>query len=223
MKGSSAIDPDFAVLMQDLSAQANPAEPSGRSAQFADGISATLSALHALGQRLDALEETVVRKFDPAVLAKIEKDVTAMHESESVNHRLFDSLHRELTVYRDNLIRESLQKPFIRDLLTLFDDLSALVSEADENARNAEARPQEMRIRDNLSNLLHHLVEILNRLEVSELEPQQKADRLQHRVVDVEPAGNEAEDGLIVRQVKRGFIWHGRVLRPAEVVIKKLS
>jgi len=223
MNGPGSIDPNFTVLMQDLSAEANPAQPNRGAVEFAEGISATLSALHALGQRLDALEETVIRKFDPAVLTRIEKDISEMRESESVNHRLFDSLHRELIIYRDNLIRESLQKPFIRDLLALFDDLNGLISEADENARSSEARPQEKRIRDNLANLLHHLLEILHRLEVSEMEPQEKADRMLHRVVDVEPATNETEDGLIVRQVKRGFTWHGRILRPAEVVIKKLA
>src|SRR5690242_146836 len=105
MNSSNAIDSDFSALMQDLSAEAVPAKPGQRAVDFADGISAVLGALHALGQRLDSLEETVIRKFDPLVLAKIEKDVGTMCGSESVNHRLFDSLHRELTVYRDNLIR----------------------------------------------------------------------------------------------------------------------
>jgi molecular chaperone GrpE (heat shock protein) len=221
MKAASSVDPNFAVVMEGLSTEAVPGNQVRRHSEIAAGISAALSALHSLGQRIEALEETVIRKFEPLNLDKIEKEVSAIRQSESVNHRLFDSLHHELQAYRDNLIRESLQKPFLRDLLVLFDDLSALVADANENAGNAKARPQEARLRDNLTNLLHYLVEILHRLEVSEMEPQERIDRSQHKVLEVEPASNEAEDGLIVRQVKCGFTWHGRVLRPAEVVIKK--
>ena len=143
MSTATGMDPDFAAVMQDLSAQASPQENGGSHADLANGITASLSALHALGQRIEALEETMIRKFEPLSLAKIEKDVTAIRESESVNQRLFDSLHGELASYRDNLIRESLQKPFIRDLLVLFDDLSAIAGEAEETACNPDARPQE--------------------------------------------------------------------------------
>ncbi len=223
MNTATGMDPEFAAVMQDLSAQASPRENGASQADLANGISASLSALHALGQRIEALEETMIRKFEPLNLAKIEKDVTAIRESESVTQRLFDSLHGELASYRDNLIRESLQKPFIRDLLVLFDDLSSIASEAEETARNPDARPQETRLRDNLDNLLHFLMAILQRLDVCEMEPQTEADRSRQRVVDVEPTQNPSEDGTIVRQVKRGFTWHGQVLRPAGVVVKKLS
>lgn len=223
MSTATGMDPDFTAVMQDLSAQASPRENGGSQADLANGITASLSALHALGQRIEALEETMIRKFEPLNLAKIEKEVTAIRESESVNQRLFDSLHGELASYRDNLIRESLQKPFIRDLLVLFDDLSAIAAEAEETARNPDARPQETRLRDNLNNLLHFLMAILQRLDVCEMEPQTEADRSRQRVVGVEPTQNPSEDGAIVRQVKRGFTWHGQVLRPAGVVVKKLS
>ena len=223
MSGASGVDPDFASVMQDLSAQASPQGKSASQADLANGISAALSAMHSLGQRLEELEETVIRKFETLNLPKIEKDVTAIRESESVNQRLFDSLHEELKAYRDNLIRESLQKPFIRDLLVLFDDLNAIAVEAEERARNSKARPHEIRFRDNLNNLLHFLIEMLQRLEVCEMEPETKVDRSRQKVLEIKSTANPAEDGTIVKQVKRGFTWHGQVLRPAEVIIKKLS
>ena len=58
------MDPDFAAVMQDLSAQASPRENGGSQADLANGITASLSALHALGQRIEALEETMIRKFE---------------------------------------------------------------------------------------------------------------------------------------------------------------
>lgn len=223
MSAAAGMDSDFNAVMQDLSAQASPTGKSSTQANIANGISAALSALHALGQRIEALEETMIRKFEPLNLSKLEQEVTAFRESESVNQRLFDSLHGELASYRDNLIRESLQKPFIRDLLILFDDLNAIAKEAEERSRQPEAQPYETRLRDNLNNLLHFLIAILHRLEVCEMDPESQGDRSRQKVVKIEPTQDPAEDGLVVRQVKPGFTWHGQVLRPTEVVVKKLS
>jgi len=223
MSTATGMDPDFAAVMHDISEEASPLRKSASQADLANGISAALGALHSLGQRIEALEETVIRKFEPFDLAKIEKDVTAIRNSESVNHRLFDSLHNELASYRDNLIRESLQKPFIHDLLVLFDDLGAIAAEAEQIANCPDARPQEARFRDNIGNLLHFLIAILRRLEVCEMEPQAAVDRFQQKVVGVELTQNPNEDGTIVRQVKPGFTWHNQVLRPAEVVVRKLA
>ena len=223
MSVASQTESEFAAVMQDLSAQAGPRNQKQSQPDLASGISASLAALHALGQRIETLEETMLRKFEPLNVAQIEKDVAAIREGESVNHRLFDSLHEELRSYRDNLIREALQKPFIRDLLVVFDDLSAIAVEAGQAAKSSKARAHEARFRDNLNNCRHFLVELFHRLEVWEMEPQTKHDRTRQKVVDIEPTKNPAEDGAVVRQVKPGFTWHGQVLRPAEVVLKKLS
>ena len=58
----------------------------------------------------------------------------ALRKTESVNQRLFNSLHQELISYRDNFLRESLQKPFIRDLVVLFDDLNSLAAQLEKAA-----------------------------------------------------------------------------------------
>ena len=49
-------------------------------------------------------------------LKKMDEQIGAIRNTESVNQRLFDSLHHELIRYRDNFLHETLQKPFIRDL-----------------------------------------------------------------------------------------------------------
>ena len=64
---------------------------------------------------------------------------SALRNTETVNQRLFDSLHEELIKYRDNFLHESLQKPFIRDLVILFDDLSGLSSQLQTAAKRAAA------------------------------------------------------------------------------------
>jgi molecular chaperone GrpE (heat shock protein) len=141
-----------------------------------------------------------------------------------VNQRLFDSLHEELIKYRDNFLHESLQKPFIRDLLTLFDDLSGLLSQLQAACEANEGKRGPLgQWRDNLENAIHSLTEILNRMEVSEIEPKETVDRTFHRVLSYEPADFAEEDGRIIMRVKRGFLWRDQVLRPEEVVAKRFA
>ena len=135
MKEMTETETDFAAAMQQLSAQA-----SGRDdARIASGISVLISGIHSLGQRMEALEESMVRKFESLHFAKLEQQLAAIRDSETVNQKLFDSLHEELLSYRDNFVRDSLQKPFIRDLLVLFDDLSRILAQA---ARPRKRRPR---------------------------------------------------------------------------------
>ncbi|CAN5651235.1 hypothetical protein BH20VER1_BH20VER1_23580 [soil metagenome] len=140
----------------------------------------------------------------------------ALRSTESVNHRLFNSLHQELKGYRDNFLRDTLQKPFIRDLVVLYDDLRTLFGQME----TAGAQGQWC---SNLQNALHALTEILHRMEVTEIESKEMVDRTLHRVVSVEPADFAEDDGRIVMRLKRGFMWRHQVLRPEEVVAKRFA
>lgn len=203
------MEADFAAVMQELSVQAAGTEDT----RVASGISVLISGMHSLGQRLEALEETVMRKFEAAQFQRIEQQLTAIRDTESVNHKLFDSLHAELNSYRDNFVRDSLQKPVIRDLLLLFDDLSRVVAEA-------EVPPQ---LRQNLENVLHFVIEIFHRLEVTEMEQHDTVDRALHKVVSMETTDVPEENGRIVTRLRRGFLWQGKILRPEEVIAKRFA
>ena len=204
--------------MQELSADAASPRSSER---VIAGITALLSAFHSLGQRLESLEETAARNFEAMQFQKIESHLAVIRETESVNQKLFDSLHQELAEYRDNFVRESLQKPVIRDLLILFDDLSAIENQLAEMASAKEARPADARAYDNLRNVRHFVMEVLQRLEVTPIEARPKVDRGLHRVIEVERTDSSEEEGQIVRRLRQGFLWRGKVLRPEEVVSKR--
>ncbi len=222
MNESTEIETDFSSVMQELSARAaNGKEETRREAQFAAGMSTLVSAIHSLGQRVESLEESVLRKFETIHFEKLEGQIEAIRKSETVNQKLFDSLHQELISYRDNFVRDALQKPIVRDLITLFDDLSGIVARLETPAPEEEDEPS--RLRENIGNTLHFLLEILHRLEVTEIETSATVDRQRHRVISVERTESADEDGQIVRRLKRGFTWHDKVLRPEEVVIKRLA
>ena len=230
------ITDEFASAMQQLSAEAEKTLPNGKwdegrtDQQFAK----ILEEFRGLNGRMAGFEQTVLRRLEKLEstekddfaeqFRKMDEHMAALRNTESVNQRLFDSLHDEMIRYRDNFLHESLQKPFIRDLVILFDDLSGILSqlqsavEANEGKRNP-LKPW----RDNLENAIHSLTEILHRMEVSEIEPKDMVDRALHKVISFEPADFAEEDGQIVMRVKRGFLWRDQVLRPEEVVAKRFG
>lgn len=220
---------DFASTMRELSAEAAGRErPRGGSAE----LGAMLKEFDALDARLQGIEAMLKGQLDhiandliaPARTEhqKIEEHLAAIRTSESVNQRLFDSLHEELLRYRDNFLRDSLQKPFVRDLIVLFDDLSTLAQQLGAAAAEKK-RDRLAHWRDNLDNAIHALVEILHRLEVSEVESKDFVDLAIHKVVNFEPCEFPEENGRIIMRIKRGFIWRGNVLRPEEVIAKRFQ
>jgi molecular chaperone GrpE (heat shock protein) len=230
------ITDEFAATMQQLSAEAEKTLPeSGRNGSMnGEQFAKILQELRTLNGRMNGFEKAVLGRLEKLESAEksdfaeqlrtMDGHLVALRNTDTVNQRLFDSLHDELIKYRDNFLHESLQKPFIRDLVILFDDLSGLLSqlqtavEANEGKRGALGH-----WRDNLENAIHSLTEILHRMEVSEIEPRETVDRALHRVISFEPADFAEEDGQIIMRVRRGFLWRDQVLRPEEVVAKRFS
>ncbi len=223
---------EFTSAMQQLSAEAEKTLPENLwEDDTGEQFGRILREFGALNERLQGLEETVASrlKFGGSTdlseqFRRMDEHMVALRNTESVNQRLFDSLHQELIKYRDNFLHESLQKPFIRDLLILFDDLSALSAQLQTALEGGDSKRGKLaQWRDNLENSIHSLTEILHRMEVSEIEPKEMVDRALHRVVSFEPSDFAEDEGRIVMRVKRGFLWRDQVLRPEEVVAKRFG
>jgi molecular chaperone GrpE (heat shock protein) len=231
------ITDEFATAMQQLSAEAEKTLPPGVLPTPVYGKEHAPDELESLVERLESLEKSLDEKIDTAKanggatehvdlatrFENIEEQLNAIRSTESVNQKLFDSLHDELLKYRDNFLHESLQKPFIHDLVHLFDDLSSLSEQLRTAAEKESGRGHVAQWRDNLENAIHSLVEILHRFEVKEIEPKEVVDRTFHKVVSFEPADFPEEDGRIVMRIKRGFFWRGKLIRPEEVVAKRFG
>jgi molecular chaperone GrpE (heat shock protein) len=230
------ITDEFASTMQQLSAEAEKTLPDSAwdDGQSAEQFAQILEEFRSLNGRMTSFEQTVLSRLEKLEgtekhdlaeqLRKMDEHMVALRNTETVNQRLFDSLHEELIKYRDNFLHESLQKPFIRDLVILFDDLSGLLSQLETATQATEGKRGTLgQWRENLENAIHSLTEILHRMEVSEIEPKEMVDRALHRVVSYEPADFVEDEGRIVMRVKRGFLWRDQVLRPEEVVAKRFS
>jgi molecular chaperone GrpE (heat shock protein) len=218
---------DFASTMQELSTAATLAQEQKSKNDFAS----LLREFRLVNESVQSLESALTRRVEniasiilPAhateashQFQKIEESLDSIRASESVNHRLFDSLHEELLKYRDNFLYESLQKPFVRDLIGVFDDLTTLAAQLKTAAEERKSERLK-RWRENLANAIHALVEVFHRLEVTEVESKEFVDLAIHRVVTYEATKRKEDDGRIVTRIKRGFIWRGNVLRPEEVI-----
>src|SRR6202158_334724 len=233
---------DFAVAMQQLSAEAEkimPVFPGEEKNSSADGHESTEppEKPDAFAERLHGLENSVLNRLEQIAaqmeasraaafaeqFRKIDAQLAGIRNTESVNQQLFDSLHAELLKYRDNFLHESLQKPFIHDLVYLYDHLNGLCDQLSSVAQEKGKRSRVSQWRGNLENAIHSLVEILHRFDVDEIEPRERVDRAYHRVISYEPADFPEEDGSIVMRVKRGFVWRGKLIRPEEVIAKRFG
>jgi molecular chaperone GrpE (heat shock protein) len=243
MGSTMKIANEFTSAMQQLSAEAEKKSfpetdmPPKHVAQLNEQLTEMIQEFRTLGSRVHDLEITLenrLREIAGSIptseafdfgeqLKRMDEQIGAIRNTESVNQRLFDSLHHELISYRDNFLHESLQKPFIRDLVVLFDDLTALLAQMETAAKGEPDGDPVCLWHNNLENTIHSIVEILHRLEVNEIEPKEKVDRIYHRVVTYEPADFAEEEGRIVMRVRRGFLWRGKVLRPEEVIAKRFD
>jgi len=230
---------DFAVAMQQLSAEAekilpvgqnnslpevrDPEEPSPQPNVFMERLQGLESSVLNRMEQMAAQMETSRAAAFAEQFRKIDEQLASIRSTESVNQQLFDSLHAELLKYRDNFLHESLQKPFIHDLVYLYDHLNGLCDQLSSVAQEKGKRSSVSQWRDNLENAIHSLVEILHRFDVKEIEPRERIDRALHRVINFEPADFPEEDGTIVMRVKRGFMWRGKLIRPEEVIAKRFG
>jgi molecular chaperone GrpE (heat shock protein) len=154
---------------------------------------------------------------------------TLLELKNGVNQRMFDALHEELKCYKDDFLLESVHRPVIRDLITLYDDLAEVHRQISDAARaeelqhaNPALRDRLTRIEVNISHKLDFIIEVLARLEVSPLPAGTgKLDKHTQRAVALEQASEPDDDNTVVRAVKRGFLWKERVVRAEEVIVKR--
>jgi molecular chaperone GrpE (heat shock protein) len=185
---------------------------------------------------------------EPDPLERISQQLERVRSVDTANQKLFDALHTELKGYKDNFLFDALQRPFIRDLVAIFDDFSAVHAQISKRLADsrpapadgeaapktsgstsaAQADPARQSEADflgtlagNVENQVHHLLEVFLRMEVvlSKSPPGTSVDKKQHRTVAFEPAPRPAEDARVVRSLKPGFTWRERMIRPEDVVV----
>jgi len=187
--------------------------------------------LHKIDEKLEQKAEVAIPESQKALPDLIESLRSLLEQKSGVNQRMFAALHEELKGYKDGFLLESVHKPIIRDLISLYDDLFAIHGQMQATVVDAAKTPgvvgaallERLKTMDmNIEHNCEFLIEVLARLEVTPLPVGTgKLDMVLQRALGVEIAEDPDEDGDIVRILKRGFMWKGRVFRAEEVVMKK--
>jgi hypothetical protein len=225
----------------------NPEDaPSGKNGHPAPSTGQSLQQL--LRPIMQGIEGLVRAQIDQGdITARVEKALTqheslpkilvdtkiALEQRNVINRSMFEALHAELRTYKDSFLKDSVLKPVVRDLISLYDDITevhrqlVLALSTQEKRGNLSGAALMMfehvlAPTSQLEHNSHGLIEVLERLEVT-LMPSNtgKLDKLTQRAVSVELTEDPDQDQQVVKVVKRGFSWAGRVLRPEDVIIKK--
>ena len=159
-------------------------------------------------------------------IGRLSEQVTQVNERESSLERVFDTLHAELSDYKNDFLYEHL-KPVVRPLLFLFDSIEqfdtevAMTQSANPTPTATPGTLSAFVVRENVEYFRDQLVEALQVCEVTIMEaPRGAFNSKFHKAVDVMPVPRE-QDGNIVRVVRSGWFLNGQLLRPAEVVVGK--
>jgi molecular chaperone GrpE (heat shock protein) len=195
------------------------------------GIEAVARAQFEQVDMLDREEKVMMHQTGvPKILAETK---VAIEQRNVVNKAMFEALHAELKTYKDAFLLEAVLRPVIRDLISLYDDISdihrqlalALSSQEQRGNLAGSALIFFENVAAPVSQLEHNrdsVLEILERLGVTLLPVGTgKLDKQAQRAVTVEFTEDPDQDHEVVKIVKRGFLWKDRVIRAEEVVIKK--
>lgn len=195
------------------------------------GIEAVARAQFEQVDVLDRVEKVMMHQTGvPKILAETK---IALEQRNNVNRAMFEALHAELKTYKDAFLLEAVLRPVIRDLISLYDDISdihrqlALALSTQEQRGNLAGSA--LILFENVAspaNQLEHnrdsILEVLERLDVTILPVGTgKLDKQAQRAVAVEFTEDPDQDHEVVKVTKRGFRWKDRVIRAEEVVIKK--
>ena len=167
-------------------------------------------ALQPQSQQIEQIADGLGQLFDLVV---------ALHDQDAAENKAFDTLHTELSDYKNDFFYERL-KPFARQLLFACDALDQYVEEIASSAAQGKSLPAA----DVKSNVAHCAAQFKDVLSLLEMAPVESADAQfdpkTQRAVEVESVPS-TRDKEVVRQVRAGWTMGGNLLRPADVVVGK--
>lgn len=142
----------------------------------------------------------------------LQKVVDARLGEDAIREKAFERLYAELKDYKEGFLREQ-ERPLLLDLCLLYDSMSWF------HQRLAEARTSPEALADAFQLLVDELLEVLYRRDVVPMERTEAFDPAIHKAVQLQSAPSAADDNHVAQVLKRGFLHHGKTLRPEDVVV----
>ena len=116
------------------------------------------------------------------------------------------------------------QERFASELLTVVDNLErALKAASDSNGQDAQDEPAVKAIRDGVDLTLKSFMDCFKRFAVETVDPMgEPFDPSLHQAMATQE-NDEAEPDTVIAVMQKGYTLHGRVLRPAMVMVSKAT
>ena len=152
-------------------------------------------------------------------LQNIETAINKQAEKENNLQLLLDNVHEERTKYRDNFFTDKFQKPLIKDLIQLHDNVTTRIttSETEETINELNF------VRQNLLNILERMnVETYENYFEPDIYPRKRNLKL-HKIIEIIDTEKQEKNNFVSEITKEGFMWNEKVIRPQNVKIYKLK
>ncbi|MBX5436462.1 MAG: nucleotide exchange factor GrpE [Alicyclobacillaceae bacterium] len=148
----------------------------------------------------------------PAAVAALQEELESVRQQLLRVHADFDNFRR-----RTRQEREELQQFAARKLL---EELLPVVDNFERALASVNAESQADSIRTGIEMVYRQLTAVLERQGVQPMNAAgQPFDPNFHQAVMQEPAAEGQPAGLVVEELQRGYLLHGKVLRPALVKV----
>jgi len=133
---------------------------------------------------------------------------------DETKEKMFNALYEQLKGYQGEFL-DAYQKPLIKNLLGLYDDMIEFEKIIDQESCSEK-------VNNGIVAIKIELLEILDNMEVVCFQEHSKIlDRRLQKAIRVIETSDPEEDKKVVEFLKEGFFWKGNIFRPEEVVIKK--
>lgn len=201
---SGAVSPpaDAAAAPTDTAPAVQTASLEGTmSAGHGPSIAALSTALQRISTQLDALTGVVDARLS----------------YDKAKEKAFERLYAELDSVKKNTALENI-KPLLLDLILLYDRME----HAQRAAVDTEGTDGSTQV-DMLKSFIDELLEVLSRREVRLMEVLASTfDCSQQRAIGAEEVTDPAQHEQIARVVRRGFHLGNSLLRPEDVIVRRL-
>ena len=147
---------------------------------------------------------------------------------DTVKEKAFEELYSQLDSYKKNFVDITI-KPFLHDLILLYDRMNNNIKHFTDTPQKGEGKVSEQEEQE--TNLLaimemykEELLEIFSRNGIEKIEGTQPGDKFnpeKSNAIRKEQHKDEALDNTIKEVIQEGFIRHGKILRPENVIIYK--
>jgi len=125
-----------------------------------------------------------------------------------------ENLRKRMEREVDNARKYSTEK-IIKELLPVLDSLEQGLQIAEDGAEAAKA------IHEGMAMTLKLLTDVLTKFGIEVLDPQGAPYDPQHHEAMSMVESPEHDSGIIIQVIQKGYVLHGRVVRPARVIVCK--